>query len=292
MLDIEGAVVTADAMHAQRDAAELTAGKGGDYVLALKGNQGSLHKDAKAWLEDPGNAKKMLSHQQAGRGHGREETRTATVCHDIGPLQDAHRRPGLAAVGKVESVRVSEGRIRTETRHCIMSRKMSPEDFLKAVRNHWAIESRLHWVLDVRMREDDLRNRTGRGPENLVAVRRLVVSIVHQMTTSCRSGGASCGRLRCRTIASSSSPTPRSSPKNFEMRLRWVLACSGSPPSTRGARQTRQRRLRLVHGKFRVQAESHADNFAAPVVEDFRLDTVEIQHRTPHHRPPAAPLFH
>ena len=181
MLDVKGAVVTADAMHTQRDAAERITGKGGDCVLALKGNQGSLHKDAKAWLADPGNAGKMLSHQQAGCGHGREETRTATVCHDIGPLQDAHRWPGLAAVGKVESVRVSEGRTRTETRYCIMSRKMSPEDFQKAVRNHWAIENRLHRVLDVRMREDDLRNRTGRGPENLAAVRRLVVSIVHQM---------------------------------------------------------------------------------------------------------------
>ena len=171
MPDVKGAVA----------AAELTAGKGGDCVLTLKGNQGSLRKDAKAWLADPGNAGKMLSHQQAGSGHGRKETRTATVCHDIGPLQDVHRRPGLAAVGKVESVRVSEGRTRAETRHCIMSRKMSPEDFLKAVRNRWAIENRLHWVLDVRMREDDLRNRTGSGPENLAAVRRLVVSIVHLM---------------------------------------------------------------------------------------------------------------
>ena len=105
----------------------------------------------------------MLSHQQAGRGHGREETRTATVCRDIGPLQNAHRRPGLAAIGKVESVRVSEGRTRTETRHCIMSRKMSPEDFLKAVRNHWAIENKLHWVLDVRMREDGPRPGESRG---------------------------------------------------------------------------------------------------------------------------------
>ena len=168
-------------MHTQRDAAERIIGKGGDYVLALKGNQGSLRKDAKAWLEDSGNVGKMLSHQQAGRGHGREETRTATVCHDIGPLQDAHRWPGLAAIGKVESVRVSEGRTRTETRYYILSRKMSPEDFQKAVRNHWAIENRLHWVLDVQMREDDLRNRMGHGPENLAAVRRLVVSMVHLM---------------------------------------------------------------------------------------------------------------
>ena len=140
MLDIEGTVVTADAMHTQRDAAERITGKGGDCVLALKGNQGSLHKDAKDWLKDPGNAGKMLSHQQVGRGHGREETRTATVCHDIGPLQDAHLWSGLAV-----------------------------------------IENKLHWVLDVQMREDDLRNRAGHGPENLAAVRRLVVSMVHQM---------------------------------------------------------------------------------------------------------------
>ena len=97
MLDVKGAVVTADAMHAQRDAAERIIGKGGDCVLALKGNQGSLRKDAKAWLADPGNAGKMLSHQQADRGHGREETRAATVCHNIGPLQDAHPRRAVAS---------------------------------------------------------------------------------------------------------------------------------------------------------------------------------------------------
>ena len=116
MLELEGTLVTGDAMHTQRTAAELITGKGGDCVLALKGNQKALHADAKAWLEDPGNAEKMLSHQNVDRGHGRKETRAATVCHDIGPLQDAHQWPGLAAIGKIESVRVSEGRIQTKTR--------------------------------------------------------------------------------------------------------------------------------------------------------------------------------
>ena len=78
----------------------------------------------------------------------------------------------------IESIRVSEGLTRTETRHYIMSRKMFPRDFLKAVRNHWAIKNRLHWVLDVQMREDDLRNRAGHGPENLAGIRRLVLNIV------------------------------------------------------------------------------------------------------------------
>ena len=74
--------------------------------------------------------------KEAGRGHGRDETRAATICHDIGSLKDAHRWPGLAAISKVEAVRVSEGRDRTETRHCLMSRKISPEDFLTAVWSH------------------------------------------------------------------------------------------------------------------------------------------------------------
>ena len=179
MLELEDTLVTGDAMHTQRTASELITGKGGDYVLTLKGNQKALHADAKAWLEDPGNAEKMLSHQDVDRGHGRKETRAATVCHDIGPLQDAHQWPGLAAIGKIESVRVSEGRTQTKTRTYIMSRKMSPEDFLKAVRSHWAIENRLHWVLDVQMREDDLRNRAGHGAVNLAAVRRLVVNLAN-----------------------------------------------------------------------------------------------------------------
>ena len=84
-------------------------------------------------------------------------------------------------IGKVESIRVSEGRTRTWTRLYIMSRKMSPEDFLKAVQNRWAIENKLHWVLDVRRREDELRNWRDHGPENRAAVRRLVLSMVHSM---------------------------------------------------------------------------------------------------------------
>ena len=178
LLDIEGALAAADAMHAQRKTAELIIGKGGDYALALKANQGSLHEDAKEWLEDPEAAKEMLSHQHVDGGHGRVETRTATVSHDVGWLQDDHRWPGLQAVGKIEAVREAAGRTTAETRYYIMSRKMAPEELLEAVRSHWAIENRLHWILDVQMREDDLRNRAGHGPANLAAIRRLAAGIV------------------------------------------------------------------------------------------------------------------
>ena len=176
MLELEDTRVTGDAMHTQRTASKLITGEGGDCVLAPKGNQKALHADdAKAWLEDPGNAETMLSHQDVDRGHGR----TATVSHDIGPLQDAHRWLGFAAIGKIESVRVSEGRTLAETRICIMSRKMSARDFLKAVWTRWAIENRLHRILGVQMRKDDLRNSAGHGPVNLAGIRRLVVSLVN-----------------------------------------------------------------------------------------------------------------
>ena len=181
MLSLEGTLVTADALHTQRAASELIIGKGGNYVLTLKANQKELHKDAKEWLEDPEAQKEMLSCRHVDCGHGRIETRTATVSHDVGWLQDLHRWPGLEAVGKVEAARETEGRTQTETRYCIMSRKMSSEELLKAVRNHWAIENSLHWVLDVQMGEDDLRNRMGHGPENLAAVRKIAPDIIRLM---------------------------------------------------------------------------------------------------------------
>ena len=181
MLHLEGALAAGDAMHTQRAASEMIVGKGGHYVLALKANQRALHKDAKEWLEDPEAQKDMLSCRHVGCGHGRIETRTATVSRDVGWLQDLHRWPGLEAVGKVEAARETEGRTKTETRTCIMSRKMSPEELLKAVRNRWAIENSLHWVLDVRTGEDDLRNRAGHGAENLAAVRRIAPDIIRLM---------------------------------------------------------------------------------------------------------------
>ena len=132
-------------------------------------------------MEDPEAAKEMLSHQELDRGHGRIETRTATVSCDIGWLQDLRGWPGLAAVGKIEATRKVGGRTSTETRYYLMSRKMSPEEFLKTVRNHWAIENNLHWVLDVQMGEDDLRNWADDGTENLAMLRRIALNIVKLM---------------------------------------------------------------------------------------------------------------
>ena len=122
LLDIKDAAA-ADAIHAQRKTAQPVIGKGRHFVLALKPNQGTLHEDAKEWIDDPEAQKEMLSHQHVGGGHGRTGTRTATVSHDIGWLQEKHQWRGLEAGGKIEAVRETKGRATTETRYFIMSRK-------------------------------------------------------------------------------------------------------------------------------------------------------------------------
>ena len=177
LLSVRGRIVTADAMHTQRETAAAVTGRGGDYVLALKGNQGTLHEAVKLYLDDPAQAENCRSHQDVDGDHGRIETRVASVAHDIGWLQASHDWPGLAAIGKVVATREVRGRRTTETRYYVMSAKLSPERFQHAVRGHWAIENSLHWVLDVTMNEDRQRNRTERGPENLALMRRMALNV-------------------------------------------------------------------------------------------------------------------
>ena len=177
LLSVRGRIVTADAMHTQRETAAAVTGRGGDYVLALKGNQGTLHEAVKLYLDDPAQAENCRSHQDVDGDHGRIETRVASVAHDIGWLQANHDWPGLAAIGKVVATREVRGKRTTETRYYVMSAKLGPERFQHAVRGHWAIENSLHWVLDVTMNEDRQRNRTERGPENLALMRRMALNV-------------------------------------------------------------------------------------------------------------------
>ena len=183
MLALKGRIVTADAMHTQRATAEAVIAGGGDYVLALKANQGRLHDDIRLYLDDPARADELPSCQQVDGDHGRIETRRATVCHETTWLQEYHDWPGLTAIGKVEATRESPERTTVETRYYIMSAPLSPERFQHAVRAHWAIENCLHWVLDVTMNEDRQRNRKEHGPENLAMLRRLALNIARREPT-------------------------------------------------------------------------------------------------------------
>ena len=177
LLDIQGRMVTADAMHTQRETSLAVLAKGGDYVLALKGNQRALHEDVKQHLDHPPDDGTVFSHQEVDASHGRVETRTARITHDLGAALERHHWPGLAAVGKVVAERrPKDGKASVETRYYMTSAQLSAERFARAVRSHWAIENSLHWVLDVTMNEDGQRNRRDHGPSNLALLRRLALT--------------------------------------------------------------------------------------------------------------------
>jgi predicted transposase YbfD/YdcC len=172
MISLKGAIVTADALNCQRTIAAKVVEKGGDYVLALKGNQGTLFEDVRLYLDDPVHAAALSpSEPEVDGDHGRIETRQAFVCSEIDWLR-VHQWPGLAAVGKVTRSREISGTTSHETAYYLLSAPLSPARFGEVVRAHWGIENGLHWVLDVTMNEDQSRNRKDNGPQNLALLRR------------------------------------------------------------------------------------------------------------------------
>ena len=175
MLTLRNTVVTADAMHCQRQIARQVVEQGGDYVLALKGNQGGLRDDVGHFLDDP--ATPVAQVVQVSKGHGRIETRMASVSNDVAWLQEWHDWPGLRAVGKVRASRQKDGDTSEETRYYLLSQAFPPERFNDIVRGHWGIENRLHWVLDVTCNEDQARNRKGHCAENLALLRKLSLNL-------------------------------------------------------------------------------------------------------------------
>ena len=121
-------------------------GQSADYVLALKGNQGTLHDDVRLFLEDPSHAGGR-SHP-VHKGHGRVKTRTASVSADVGWLQEIHHWPGLQVVTLPTACRFRDGRTSLETRYYLLSQPFAPERFNDIVSSHWGIENELHWRLD------------------------------------------------------------------------------------------------------------------------------------------------
>ena len=187
LLSPEGATVTVDAMGAQRAIAQQVVDQGGDYVLALKGNQGTLHDDVRLLMEDPARPETPF-HRTVDGDHGRIETRTTTVETNIDFLNETHEWPGLSAVGKivreVETTRKGETKTATETSYYLLSEILSPAGFAEVVRAHWGIENGLHWKLDVAMDEDRARNRADNGSENLAVLRHFTLNILNNDKTN------------------------------------------------------------------------------------------------------------
>lgn len=179
MLSLKGAIVTTDALNCQRVIAQQIVDQGGDYALALKGNQGTLHDDVSTYLDDPA-SKTTTVEPTVDADHGRIETRTATVSTDIGWLQEDHRWPGLTAIGKVVRIRETAAKTTTETAYYLLSSALSPDRLNEVVRSHWAVENQLHWRLDVIMNEDQDRTRLGNGPNNLAVLRHMALNVMQK----------------------------------------------------------------------------------------------------------------
>ena len=177
LLAIDGAIVTIDAMGCQRDIAQKVVDKKADYVLALKGNQASLREDVETFVAEQKAADfkhTTISQDQTVDGdHGRIETRTTTVIHDVAWLQKRHDWPGLKAVVMVESTRETTGKIERETRFYITSLVLLAHLLGPIVRSHWAIENSLHWVMDMIFRDDECRVQTDHAPANFATIKHM-----------------------------------------------------------------------------------------------------------------------
>ena len=174
-LDIKGHIITIDAMGCQHAIADLIVKKEGDYIFSLKGNQGNLSDDVRLYFEAQKNIKTQ-HYVDYDKGHGRLETRECFVVTDIQWLNDAHPKwTTIKSIIMVRSTREIKDKITTEDRYYISSLTLPPDRVLKAIRDHWAIENTLHWVLDMSFNEDYSRIRKENAP-HVMAIFRHVAS--------------------------------------------------------------------------------------------------------------------
>lgn len=187
-LELTGALVTIDAIGTQTAIAETIVARGGDYLLALKGNRPALFADVAAFFADPPADMILPSHVTTDADHGRIEERRHSVCHNTEWLfsdrryPDEPQFPHLAMIAMVENHVERDGQKSSERRYYLSSAKLDPQAFAAAVRAHWGIENRLHWVLDVVFHDDLARLRTGAGPQNMAVVKHIAMNMVRNPT--------------------------------------------------------------------------------------------------------------
>jgi predicted transposase YbfD/YdcC len=222
-LAVEGGIVTIDAMGCQTAIAGQILDQGGDYVLALKGNQGTIHQKVVEFFDQsvgpiseapPDSSSETapsldlasqirqqqtqtqmqraweqatVSDDTVDGDHGRIEFRRYWQVSDLTWLPERSQWKDLQSIGMVEAERHVGDHISIERRYYLMSLPPDVAQFAKAVRGHWGIENSLHWVLDVAFREDDSRIRKGEAPANFAVLRHIALNILRQ-DTRCRRG--------------------------------------------------------------------------------------------------------
>jgi predicted transposase YbfD/YdcC len=182
LVDINGAIITIDAIGTQKAIAKQIIEGGGDYVLALKGNQETLHQAIIAHIDQQldGDLEGAHEHVTREKGHGREETRTYLQLPAPADLPGLAQWKSLKSVGVVTSCCLRDGKETIEVRYYISSLAVSVKKFAHAVRSHWGIENSCHWSLDITYREDESRIREKHLRENFAWLRRLTLSLLKQ----------------------------------------------------------------------------------------------------------------
>ena len=182
MIDIRGATVTIDAIGCQKDIAKTIKDEGGDYILALKGNHSTLHSEVQNFFQQALKARFEgvtydLFHSEE-RSRGRIERRAVYVCDGLEWLGQLPKWEGLRSLVWVYSEREVNGKLTTESRYYISSHEADAQLIANAVRSHWSIENKVHWVLDVAFLEDKCKIRKDHGPENFSIARRLTTNLL------------------------------------------------------------------------------------------------------------------
>lgn len=188
-LELAGCIVTADALHCQKNIAKEIKEADAEYVLALKGNQGSAFAEVKSFLDEAilRDEQHLVSTHTTDKEHGRLEGRRYWQSEQLDWFADRQEWEGLKSVGVVESRRTVGGKESVERRYYLSSLPAEAAQFARAVRGHWGVENGLHWVLDVVFGEDQSRARTGHAAENLATTRRLAVNLLKRDKTCKRS---------------------------------------------------------------------------------------------------------
>ena len=177
LIDVENAIITADAMSCQKKIAEKIAEKKADYVIGLKGNQPTLLEDVQLYFKAFN--QEIPSYTTLDKGHGRLEKREYRLLTDVTWLGQDQEWKNLRSVGMVHTIVEENGTVRENTRYFITS-LTDLREFSKVVRKHWSIENQLHWCLDVLFREDASKIRKDNAPLNMNVLRKCALSLLNQ----------------------------------------------------------------------------------------------------------------